>query len=757
MNGNRIIRQGMAVILTITAILGVGESRVFAAQPEPAAETSMPDRAPPVAALKLPGAAAQATTASGPTEIIIPPVNGVQAKVVEPGMLEVKWSRIDAPLADEGKKENTFKLPDSERLARPVSSLVLVAQPKLVGAGSQEPAQPPQQPAQQPPQQPAQPETGPSAASLIGLPSVSSSSASATATQAAAAVSQGTSSVVSGQSAVPSTGVGDLLGNSASAQGVEVQRRSPLVGDPRIEGLHFGQVVTQADGGFWFPGRVDLDSVVSKLNSSDIQNILIVKGPFSVRYGPGFSFLDIESVATPRSKTGSFDAHGSTSANYRTNGQGVQAQQTFWGGNTDWGFRLSYDVQSAGNYSSGDGTQLPSSYNNQFVNFAFGMDLSPKSSLEVRYLHVQQSNVLFPGLLTDVNELATDAFTARYQAKDGPWYDRFTLDTWINGTTFNGDSANPATRAQIPQLDNIIPASNPANAAFAKFFPVRLDITTNGNSLSYGARAITTWGDPKGLNVSAGADFRVFSSAYNEFDAFNLSVYTPPGTVPGSQGLPLNLGIPGSRQIDPGLLVDASIPVGEQWIFKTGARGDITSSQFLGFGPNFDVQQYNQLVGDPQGDRNFYMYSGFATAEYKITPELTAQSGYGYAQRAPTSTELYAGGAFLGLIQNGLNSIYGDPNLRKEQMHQLNLSLNAKYQKLRAGGSAFYSFVPNYITYNNLGAFQVPVPGIGVGTTPINRLQFVNTPLATLYGFDAYGEYDAFSWLTPFATLLAFP
>src|SRR6202043_514387 len=103
--------------------------------------------------------------------------------------------------------------------------------------------------------------------------------------------------------------------------------------------------------------------------------------------------------------------------NYRTNGQGVQGQQSFWGGNTDWGFRLTYDVNAAGDYVSGNGTKLPSSYNNQFANFAFGFDLSRQESVEFRYLHVQQRDVLIPGLLTDVNSLATDAFTARYTVK----------------------------------------------------------------------------------------------------------------------------------------------------------------------------------------------------------------------------------------------------------------------------------------------------------------------------------------------------
>jgi len=578
---------------------------------------------------------------------------------------------------------------------------------------------------------------------------------------------------VAGDATLNSGNVGDLLAKSNNALGVEVQKRSPVVGDPRVEGLHFGQLMTNADGGYWFPARVDLDTVVSKINASDIDNILVIRGPFSVRYGPGFSFLDIQSLGTPRYADGCFQAHGSSTLNYRTNGQGWQGQQSFWGGSADWGFRISYDLQTAIDYTTGNGTRLPSGYNNQVINFAYGFNLTPDSSLELKYLHAQQSNVVFPGLLTNINELVSDGFTARYSSVKGTWYDRFTLDAWVNSTRFNGDSSNPGTRQQIPQLNNIFPSDlNAGNAALNNlFFPVRLDLTTNGNALSYGAREITTWGEAKGFNVSLGADIRVFSSNYNEYDAFNLSV------APNS-ALPVNFGIPYGRQIDPGLLLDMSIPIGERMVVKAGTRVDFVTNQFLGFGPNMNVitpstpngTYIDSPVGDPNGNKSYLLFAAFLTGEYKITQEWTAQAGYGYAERPPTLTELYSGGAFLGLIQNGFNSIYGDPNLRKEAMHQINLGLTANYEKVRAGVNAFYAFMPNYITYRGFQppddfftvdiqtgggrtAQGVPIPTTLTGTTPLRNLQFANTRLATMFGFDAYTEVDATPYVTPFFTL----
>ena len=246
----------------------------------------------------------------------------------------------------------------------------------------------------------------------------------------------------------------------------------------------------------------------------------------------------------------------------------------------------------------------------------------------------------------------------------------------------------------------------------------------------------------------------MFSNYYNEFDSFNLSVAN---SAMGSTGTPANLGIPSARQIDPGLLVDASMPITDKLNVKVGARVDFTTTQFLQFGPNVDPAVYQAEVGAPR-DANFVLFSGFVTGEYKVSDHVTLQSGYGFAERPPTLTELYTGGAFLGLIQNGFNSIYGNPDLQKEQDHQLDIGVKAKFTEFRAGASAFYSFMPDYITYQNLGSFTLQnasnlgffVPGVGNPVTPINRLRFKNTSLAEMYGFNVYGEYDAQPWLTMF-------
>ena len=54
---------------------------------------------------------------------------------------------------------------------------------------------------------------------------------------------------------------------------LEVQHRTPIVSDPRVRGYQSGQVVSTADGGYFFAARPDLDTIVSRIDSALVENI----------------------------------------------------------------------------------------------------------------------------------------------------------------------------------------------------------------------------------------------------------------------------------------------------------------------------------------------------------------------------------------------------------------------------------------------------------------------------------------------------
>ncbi len=564
--------------------------------------------------------------------------------------------------------------------------------------------------------------------------------------------SQKTPDLTAGQQAIPDTAsdtisggeaitrgttdVGDLLGKSLSSLGVAVQRRTPIVTEPRVRGYLLGQIVTASDGTYWFPARPDLDTIVSKLDSTLIDYIVVIKGPYSVRYGPGFSFIDVGTLPTPRYDC-YFETHGSTSLGFKTNGAGWHGRQSVWGGNDFWGFRVGWDTLAGNDYFDGNHVRIPSSYNSQNFDFAVGGNLTEDMSVEFKYFRLHQRNVEFPGAVTDINRLVTDALNLRFVWDNKDLFERMTFDSWFNETQFEGDNLRDGKRRQIPQLDNL----NLNNLLAA---PLRLTLLTDGDANSWGFRHATTWGQNKHPQVTLGWDFRYLSQNINEFDTFFL-----PGTVGEAT---INFPVPRSRQIDPGLFLDGSLPVGEWLTLKAGARVDHVESRIQQPltvpqppPPNPQTDVAADLGPGALGTRNFDMWAAFATAEVKLTEELTLLAGLGTAQRAPTMVELYADGPFLALLQNGFTFVRGQPNLNEEHLNQVDLGIRGDFHRFRGGLSGFYAWVNDYITYDLVSA--------GTDIPNFNGYVYKNTGLATLAGFEMYGEYDLFDWLTPFATV----
>ncbi len=247
-----------------------------------------------------------------------------------------------------------------------------------------------------------------------------------------------------GQSDV--TGISDsaqLLQYAASVKTVEVQRRSPVSFDPRIRGYHLGQVYSLNDGAYYFPVRQDLDTMLSKFDSSLIDAIVVIPGPYSVRYGPGFSFIDVIGTPTPRYSNGC-ETHSRLGMTYQGNGEQLYGRETIYGGGADYGYIFNYGNRNGSDYrSGGDTLDIPATYHNRNYLGQFGFDLSPEDSVEVKYNRLDQSDTEYPGQFFDVRFLTTDAVTANFvHADECACWSRFALGGWYNRTRFAGDTYN---------------------------------------------------------------------------------------------------------------------------------------------------------------------------------------------------------------------------------------------------------------------------------------------------------------------------
>jgi outer membrane receptor protein involved in Fe transport len=536
-----------------------------------------------------------------------------------------------------------------------------------------------------------------------------------------------TESVASGESQTrASTDAGSLIGRSPSLLGVGTQKRTPIVNDPRIRGSRIGQLA--AAGSYWVPARIDLDTAVSKIDSHAIDEITIIKGPYSAQYGPGWNFMVIDLLNSPRFANGP-ESHSSTEATYHTNGQQLMGRATLWGGDESSGYRANYVHRTGNDYLSGDGTPFTASYNSRELDLALGRTFEYGGYFEFNYLRLDQTGVEFPGQAFDIDDLGTDGFEFEAGLVEEEYFDQLAVEFWYNRTRFNGFQG-PSKLVQFPI-----------------FALTNYNASTNVDAMSLGYKTFVSWGDPDDDILTIGSDLRLIRQDLNEI--------TASGNLPFPVAPDANSPIPKSYSVDPGVYFERFVTVADDFRVRAGGRASWTTTDVvenvgpIGNYPTGAQPTLAEVLGTDQFNQNFKNVSGYLTSEFDVDNEITLRSGIGAARRPPSLTELYAAQPFMFLIQNGLNTVTGNPLLRPETMAQVDLGMTYQDEWLWAGLSGFHGWGIDYITFENTSQ----IPGPPLGQPAQTNLQYVNTDLATFAGFEAFLQHETNDWLTSFATV----
>jgi outer membrane receptor protein involved in Fe transport len=526
------------------------------------------------------------------------------------------------------------------------------------------------------------------------------------------------------------TDAGSLLGRSITGLGVVTQKRSPIINEPRLHGSRVGSL--PGSGSHWVPARIDLDTMLSKIDSRFVNDVLTINGPYAARYGPGFYFVDVALLDAPRFEDG-FESFGSSGVDYGVNGEQWHGRQMAWGGAKDWGFRVGYSHRTGNDYTGGSGEGIPSSHNSRDVIARLGRDLCDHRHVEFTLLRQDQTNVELPGQAFDIDVLCTDGYEISYVSQDVSYADCWALDVWYNRTWLFGSAQRSGKRLQFPIYDAI-----------------GFQGTTDVDSFSTGFRSALSWEGHNGGQLTLGADMRYLAQQLNEITS---GQWAPPGWTNA------NSPIPDSYLANPGLFVECSVPMNDRLRINAGARADVVSADIREDAANLsslgtqstpgDPVSYADIVGTDEWTRIFGMWSIYTTCSYDLSDCWTVVAAAGYAERPPSLTELYASEPFMFVLQNGLNTVTGDPRLDREQSLQTDVGLRMDYGCFRGGIRGYHAWAWDYITFENMRITSDP----NTGLVAQQRLKYVNTDLATFLGADAFGEYDVASWLTLFATL----
>ncbi|MEI8372015.1 MAG: TonB-dependent receptor [Planctomycetota bacterium] len=546
-----------------------------------------------------------------------------------------------------------------------------------------------------------------------------------------AAVPPGPGSSVSTNSAdagAPSS-VAGFLRDSDSVQEVKVQERSGVSLDPHIRAYKWGQIYADVDGAYWSPARLDMDTMLSKIDPGMVSSVNVLSGPYGVRYGPGFAFLDVNRIPTPRYECP--ETHLDSMLNVRSNGGQVYGRETVYGGGESWGYRGSYGEKEGSDYRAGDGSLIPASYHSRDAWGEFGYDLDPHQRINILYQRMDQTNVENPAQFFGTSYLGSYGFQAGYvnDAPTAPW-SKLNAAAWYNSTRFNGDT-RPSYNPNFPVMQFVNAALDEelggTNALIGQ---------TQGHAYSSGGRMGVTFGDQGCTQLRTGGDFRYLGQVIGEeYQILSLD----------SETIDFNTNMPHSRMIDPGVYAELSQPVTKNWTVSVGTRVDYVRTEV---NPN-DLRLDGLLLGGGTPSnllQNDILYAFYAMNKVKLGEHWVLDAGFGQAQRPPTLMERYSDGLFVSTLQSGFTRMIGDPNLRPERNWQFDVGLSSNYETMHSKARFFQSWIQDYVTYAG-SSVETPL------FTDARLLYFTNTSLATLTGFELAADCDWSANFTPFAKM----
>jgi iron complex outermembrane receptor protein len=281
---------------------------------------------------------------------------------------------------------------------------------------------------------------------------------------------------------------------------------------------------------------------------------------------------------------------------------------------------------------------------------------------------------------------------------------------------------------------------------------VSLQGNTNGDLTSTGARLWRTLGDPGDDQLRVGTDFTWLEQ--HILENYNATL----NGARYSDDFPFYTNMPRSQMLYPGMFGEWIYNWADDFQTSVGGRLDWvhTDAQFYddrftndprfpdGVRPDTSLGGNTFPITDETLAQNDTLYAFYVISDYTLNPEWNVRFGAGHAQRVPTLTERYADGLFLGIIQSGFSRVIGDPRLEKERNWQLDLTFTADYENWRGRASMYMAWINDYVTF---AANPISDP------SGARLLLATNTDLATLGGFELYGERDVRPWLTAFASL----
>jgi iron complex outermembrane recepter protein len=496
--------------------------------------------------------------------------------------------------------------------------------------------------------------------------------------------------------------VGDIF---EGLPGFGVIKRGGYAMDPVFRSFRQEQLNLVYDGGVQLthacPNR--MDPATTHVTPEEVAKVELIRGPFSVRYGPsmGATLNIITESPEGDSRQG---IGGSMEAGYELNGNAKMSRLALNGGQGKYDFYMNAGLKDYGNYQNGAGLEIPSSFRSYDYAVKAGFNPGEKQRLQLSWRQSFGRDILHAALPMDTDEDNTSVMTLDYHIRH--------ISPTLHSLSF---------KVYGSQVDHVM--SNTLRPNFAVS-----EAVSTVQAKTAGGRAELSGAIGRKAFWYSGLDYRYVGRTGDRVRLVKRNVMT-------GEELPQPMEFTdevwqNTSQQNLGAFGEGRFFPSSRWTLAAGLRLDAAFARIDEPAPDF-AERYPDLT--PDSELNL---SATISATYQFDEKWEMQLALGRGVRTADVIERY-----VNHFQIGLDPFeyVGNPDLRPEANHQAELSATRRGERFSLSGSVFYSYITDYITAaidSTLRRKYMPMQ------EPRFAKRFRNVDAAVQAGFELTGEFE---------------
>jgi iron complex outermembrane receptor protein len=507
--------------------------------------------------------------------------------------------------------------------------------------------------------------------------------------------------------AIPIEDIHDVAEIFVNEPGFGIIKRGNYAMEPVMRGYKYEQLNVIYNGGATSsnacPNR--MDPAISQVSPEDIEKVEIIRGPYSMRYGQTFGGIINLVTKRPRPSADAKAVSGSVLGGWESNGGSVWGAVNVLMQHKKVDFLLSTDYKDFGNYSSGSGQEVASSFSRFGYDAKLGYNPAENHRLQINFRQGFAKDIMHAALPMDADKDNSTLLALDYVANNvSPKISSLRMKLF--GSYVDHEMSNN-NRPNYKAVHAVTPVT----------------------ALVAGGNAEIGWMTSSKNLIYLGTDFKSIGKDGTRtrevyINVCNGQTFDPPKIFE-------DLVWQNSIKNTFGFFAENHSQLHRNLLWITGARIDFTNYDARDVAPDFS-EAYNNDV-KPGTMTNFSVSTSLT---WQISKDLEMLWALGRGVRTPELHEMYINHFSIG--QDAYEYL-GNPNLKPEINYQTDLRVEKKWSALSMYGNVYYSLLQETISaYLDTTLTRKFLPC----KPPQHAKRYVNVPDAFMTGFEAGMEWQ---------------